>query len=119
MTVRVSSAVVLLAFSASVMAEDIVIRAAAIYPGIGAPLAPGMVRITDGKIAEVAGAITPPAGAKVIDLRSGVLIPGLIDAHTTVGLDGGISESTMEVTPNFRVLDAVDWSARSFRQSRA
>ena len=56
---------------------------------------------------------------KVIDLGSGVLIPGLIDAHTSLGIDGGTDEQTKEVTPTFRVLDGVDWSARAFREARA
>jgi imidazolonepropionase-like amidohydrolase len=94
--------------------EDIVIKAAKVYTQAGAPLTPGAVRVRDGKIAEIAADIVAP-GAKVIDLGQGVLIPGLIDAYTNTGLDGGVSESTREVTPNFRAIDGVDWNARAFR----
>jgi imidazolonepropionase-like amidohydrolase len=82
-------------------------------------LAPAAVRVRDGKIMEVGGEITPAAGAKVIDLGNGSLLPGLVDAHTTIGVDGGAAEQTMEVTPNFRVLEGIDWSARGFREARA
>jgi imidazolonepropionase-like amidohydrolase len=98
-------------------ANDLIIQAAKVYTMTGAPLAPGMVRIADGKVVEVAAAITPPAGAKVIDLGTGTLIPGLIDAHNTFGIDGGSAESTLEVTPDFRVADGVDAGSRAFRRA--
>jgi imidazolonepropionase-like amidohydrolase len=46
-------------------------------------------------------------------------MPGLIDAATSIGIEGRSSESTIEITPNFRLLDAIDWSARSFKEARA
>jgi imidazolonepropionase-like amidohydrolase len=100
-------------------AEETVIKAAKVYTAAGPVLAPGMVRVADGKIVEVAESIATPGGAKVIDLGAGALIPGLVDAHTILGIDGETSEITREVTPNFRVLDAVDWSARAFRAAAA
>src|SRR5262249_17292169 len=111
MRYRVLSVVLLVTVGSSAPAEELVIKAATVYTQAGAPLAPGMVHVKDGKIAAVAKAVDLPAGAKLIDLGSGVLIPGLIDAHSSVGVDGGAAESTQEVTPGFRVLDAVDWSA--------
>jgi imidazolonepropionase-like amidohydrolase len=116
---RFFPAVLLAAVVSPTFADDTIIKAAKVYTATGAPLAPGMVRVKDGKIAEVAAAIDVPAGVKVIDLGQGVLMPGLIDAHTSIGVEGGAAESTREVTPSFRVLDAVDWSARAFRQTRA
>ncbi len=101
------------------VAENVIIKAAKVYTLAGKPLAPGAVRIKDGKIAEVAADITAPAGVKVIDLGSGVLIPGLVDAQTSLGIEGGDTEQTMEVTPTFRVLDGIDWSARAFREARS
>jgi imidazolonepropionase-like amidohydrolase len=108
-----------LSLSLPAAAEETVIKAAKVYTAAGPVLAPGTVRVADGKIVEVAESISPPAGAKVIDLGAGSLIPGLVDAHTILGIDGETSEITREVTPNFRVLDAVDWSARAFRAAAA
>src|SRR5437870_9904891 len=119
MRYRFLPAVLLLALAPAAPAEEVVVKAAKVYTLTGAPLAPGMVRVANGKIAEVGAAIAVPAGAKVIDLGDGVLIPGLIDAHTSIGVEGGAAESTLEVTPNFRVLDAVDWSAKAIRHARA
>src|SRR4051812_294713 len=111
------TAVLLVGLPLPSVAEETVIKAAKVYTAAGPVLAPGMVRVAGGKIVEVAESIAPPNGAKVIDLGPGTLIPGLIDAQTTLGIDGETSEITREVTPNFRVLDAVDWSARAFRSA--
>jgi imidazolonepropionase-like amidohydrolase len=108
----------ILAVTLPATADEIVVKAAKVYTLTGAPLAPGAVRIKDGKIVEVAGSIAVPSGAKEIDLGNGVLIPGLIDAYSSIALEGGAAESTREITPNFKVLDAVDWSSRDFRQAR-
>jgi len=101
------------------LAEEYIVKAGKVYTSNGAPLAPGAVRIKDGKIAEVAATISPPAGVKVIDLGNGVLMPGLVDAFTSIGVEGGVVESTREVTPSLRVIDAVDWSSRPFHRARA
>ena len=103
----------------SAHADEVILRAAQVYTMTGAPLAPGAVRVKDGKIAEVAAAIDAPAGMKVIDLGSGVLLPGLVDACDTLAIEGGAAEATREVTPNIRVIDAVDWSARALRAARS
>jgi imidazolonepropionase-like amidohydrolase len=100
-------------------ADEIVIKAARVYTQDGATLVPGEVRIKDGKIAEVAATITVPAGAKVIDLGNGVLLPGLIDAHSGIAIEGGASESTLEVTPKIRIVNSIDWSSLAFRQARS
>src|SRR5262245_61766967 len=103
----------------SANADEVIFRAAKVYTMTGAPLAPGAVRVKDGKIAEVAAAIDAPAGVKVIELGSGVLLPGLVDACDTLAIEGGSAEATREVTPDIRVLDAVDWSARALRAARS
>src|SRR5437868_2709344 len=97
-------------------AEDLLIRAAKVYTMTGAPLEPGAVLVRDGKIAEVAAKLEAPEGVKVVDLGAGVLLPGLIDAHSNVGIAGSPAEMTKEITPDYRVLTAVDWRSRSFRE---
>jgi imidazolonepropionase-like amidohydrolase len=119
MLVRIIAVVLLAALPLPALAEEVVIKAAKVYTAAGPPLASGMVRVKDGKVAEVGAALTPPPGARVIDLGTGTLIPGLVDAHDTIGVEGESSEITAEITPNFRVLDAVDWSARGFRAALA
>lgn len=98
-------------------AEDLLIKAAKVYTMNGAPLAPGAVLVSKGKIVQVAPKIEAPAGTKVIDLGTGVLMPGLIDAYSQAGLTGGATETTREITPAFRAIDSVDWKARAFREA--
>lgn len=108
-----------LAIALPARAEEYVVKASKVMTMAGKPLAPGAVRVKDGKIVEVAANIDAPAGVKVVNIGPGTLIPGLIDAGATIALDGGSAESTREVTPNFRALNALDWSSRDFRQARA
>lgn len=48
-------------------------------------VSPGLVIVTDGRIASVGGAM--PAGATVVDLGDATLLPGFIDAHTHLTMD--------------------------------
>jgi imidazolonepropionase-like amidohydrolase len=60
-----------------------VLKAARMFDGkSNALVKPGLVIVTDGKIAAVGSAASIPADAEVIDLGDATLLPGLIDAHT-------------------------------------
>ena len=62
----------------------VVLRAARLIDGSGAPpTSNGIVVVTDDRIVAVGreGAVSVPAGAKVIDLGDATLMPGLIDMH--------------------------------------
>ena len=100
-------------------AEDLLIRAAKVYTMTGPPLSPGAVLVSGGKIVKIGESITPPAGTKVIDLGSGVLMPGLVDAYSHAAIAVSPSEMTREVTPSYRVLTAIDWRSRSLREALA
>src|SRR5258708_2517106 len=98
-------------------AEDLLIKASKVYTMDGAPLAPGDVIISNGKIAKVGSNLGVAAGAKVVNLGTGVLMPGLVDAYSQAGIAGGATETTREITPAFRAIDSVDWQARAFREA--
>ena len=80
----------------------------------GPPLEDGIIVITDGKIAAVgrAGEVRIPDGHRV--LRAAVVTPGLIDAHTVVGLAGQYNydhdqdqlERSSPIQPELRAIDA-------------
>src|SRR5437660_12803040 len=88
----------------SARAEDLLIQAAKVYTMTGPPLAPGAVLVSNGKIVQVGSKLPAPAGAKVIDLGSGVLMPGLVDAYSSAGIAHSQAETTREITPDYRVL---------------
>ena len=64
----------------------LVIRAAQVHAGNGEIFAPGAVVIEDGKIVEAGPIVGIPAGARVVERPSGVILPGLVDAHSRLGL---------------------------------
>lgn len=65
----------------------VVLQAARVIDGTGvAPIQNGVVVVTEDRIVAVGrqGAVTIPAGARVIDLGNSTLLPGFIDAHTHI-----------------------------------
>lgn len=65
----------------------VVLRAARLIDGTGAPAIPnGVVVVTDDRIVAVGreGSVTIPAGAQRIDLGDATLLPGLFDSHTHI-----------------------------------
>lgn len=75
----------------------------------------GTVLVENGKIAAIGKDLAIPEDAQVFDVAGKVVMPGLIDAHTHVGIfndgvGGGHSdgnEVTDPITPHLRALDAV------------
>jgi imidazolonepropionase-like amidohydrolase len=98
--------------------KSYVLKAARMFDGKSSALAaPGLVVITDGKIAGVGAGATVPTGAEVIDLGDATLMPGFIDAHTHLtmmyredyakaaldGLRKPIPEMALDASVNARV----------------
>ena len=64
-------------------AKTYVLKAARMFDGKSNALTtPGLVVVTDGKIAGVGSGAAVPAGAEVVELGDATLLPGFIDAHT-------------------------------------
>ena len=63
--------------------KSFVIKAARLFDGKGTTvMTPGVIVVTNGKIAAVGSKAAIPSGAEVIDLGDATLLPGFIDAHT-------------------------------------
>lgn len=95
-------------------AQDVAVRAQTLYTMAGAPIRDGVVLVRGGKIAAVgpAAQVTIPAGVEVLEAK--VATPGLIDAHSVVGLSGYLNqphdqdqlESSSPTQPQLRAIDA-------------
>jgi imidazolonepropionase-like amidohydrolase len=68
---------------------DVVIHAGRVIDGVGtSPREKASVLIAGDRIASVQDGWQTPAGAKVIDLKSSTVLPGLIDCHTHITGEG-------------------------------
>lgn len=82
----------------------------------GQPLVGGTVIIDKGKIAAVGKGLNLPDSCKIIDVTGKVITPGLIDAHTHLGvyaesLDWSgedVNEMSQPITPALDVIDALN-----------
>ena len=124
------SLIVLLAFLAETAraSEPLAIRGELIHTMSGEPLRDGVVLVKDGKIQSIGKAATTKIPDNYRVLSAKVVTPGLIDAHTVVGLSGVLNqphdqeqvEKSTPMQPELRAVDAfnpqdplVDW-VRSF-----
>lgn len=67
----------------------------------------GSILVKDGKIAAIGENLTAPDGAAVIDAAGLVAIPGIIDTHSHMAIEGGVNEMSLSVVPEVRVKDVV------------
>ncbi|MHC4110660.1 MAG: amidohydrolase family protein [Planctomycetota bacterium] len=94
----------------TVMAEEssvVAVKAGTILPVTSAPIQNGIVIIRDGKIEAVGKDLKIPEGAEVIDATDKVVIPGLIDAFTTLAERSRDDEES--VTPDIRAKDSFNF----------
>ena len=68
----------------------------------------GDVLIRNGKIAAVGKNLKPPAGATVIDGTGMYLLPGIIDCHSHIAVDGGVNEGSIAVSSMVGIEDVID-----------
>jgi imidazolonepropionase-like amidohydrolase len=95
-------------------AQDLAVRGETLHTMVGAPIRDGVVIIRGGKIERVGPASSTPVPAGMKTLTAKVVTPGLIDAHSTVGLSGLLNqthdqdqlERTAPIQPELRAIDA-------------
>src|SRR5437870_205729 len=71
------------------------IKNATVYTVTNGTLPGASVLIRDGKIVEVGKNVAAPADAIVIDASGKFLIPGIIDCHSHIAVDGNVNEGTL------------------------
>jgi imidazolonepropionase-like amidohydrolase len=87
--------------------KDVLIKNATVLTVSKGTIKNGSVLIRDGKIAEVGMNIVAPPTAIVIDATGKFLMPGIIDCHSHMAIEGGGNEGTSPVTPNVRIADVI------------
>lgn len=96
------------------VAAQIAVKGETVWTMAGEPIKDGVVLLNNGKIEKVgtAASVTIPANYRVITAK--VVTPGLIDAHTVVGLNGYMNQphdqmaldGSGPVQPELRALDS-------------
>jgi imidazolonepropionase-like amidohydrolase len=105
---------VLIASSALILPAQVAIRGEKVYTSAGPTIADGVIIIRDGKVQQVgpASQVKVPPGYRLLQAKA--VTPGLIDAHTVVGLSGYLNqphdqdqvERTAALQPDLRAIDA-------------
>jgi imidazolonepropionase-like amidohydrolase len=85
---------------------DMLIRGGTILTVTHGDIQNGSILIHNGKIAQIGQNISAPAGATVIDATGKYVMPGIIDPHSHLALDGDVNEATSPITPSMNMLDA-------------
>ena len=99
---------------------QIAVKGETVWTMTGAPITNGVVLIENGKIKEVgpAASVRIPQNYRTITAK--VVTPGLIDAHTVIGLNGYLNqphdqmalETTNSIQPELRATDAYNAEER-------
>lgn len=86
---------------------DVAIRGGTILTVTRGTIENGTILISDGTIVAVGSEVAVPPDADVIDATGKWVMPGIIDAHAHIALDGDINEWTSPVTPHMDMASAV------------
>ncbi len=86
---------------------SVLIRGGTIFTGTGEVLEQASLLIEAGKIKAIGQDIPAPEGVRIIDATGRFLIPGLIDTHGHIMIEGGVNEYTQSVVPEVRVKDTI------------
>jgi imidazolonepropionase-like amidohydrolase len=68
----------------------------------------GSILIKDGKIAEVGASIKAPKDAQVIDAGGQFVMPGIIDCHSHIAIDGNVNEGSIAVSSIANTADVLN-----------
>ena len=99
--------IVALAALAPLYAQNIVIQNATIMTVTKGTLQ-GSVVIKGGKIAEVGEKVMMPQNATVIDAGGQYVIPGIIDCHSHIAVDGNVNEGSVSVSSMVNIKDVIN-----------
>lgn len=110
----------LIILSSSFYAQTKVFKNAEILTATGKNYSSGILVINNSTIEYVgqADGYDIPAEAEIVDATGKVIIPGLVDTHSHIGIDWGF-DSDSPTQPDLRILDAIDPFHPTFNRARA
>jgi len=68
----------------------------------------GSILIKDGKIAEVGASVKAPKDAQVIDASGLFVMPGIVDCHSHIAVDGSVNEGSISVSSIVNIADVLN-----------
>ncbi len=68
----------------------------------------GSILIRDGKIADISTNLKVPAGATVIDATGKYVMPGIIDCHSHIAVEGSVNEGSVSVSSMVGIEDVLN-----------
>jgi imidazolonepropionase-like amidohydrolase len=68
----------------------------------------GSILIKDGKIAEVGTSLKAPNGARIVDANGQFVMPGIIDCHSHIAVDGSVNEGSISVSSIVNIADVLN-----------
>jgi imidazolonepropionase-like amidohydrolase len=86
----------------------ILIQNATIFTVSHGTIEHGSILIKDGKIAEVGASIKAPKDAQVFDAAGQFVIPGIIDCHSHIAVDGSVNEGSVSVSSIVNIADVLN-----------
>ena len=86
----------------------LLIRNATILTVTHGTLEKGDILIKDGKIAAVGSGLKAPADAQVIDASGQFVMPGIIDCHSHIAIDGDVNEGSVSVSSMVNIADVLN-----------
>jgi len=80
---------------------------ATVWTVSGETIENGTVVVQSGKISAVGAGVTVPSGIEVFDADGGHVIPGIIDAHSHIAIEGGGNEGALAVSSMVGIGDVI------------
>ncbi|HXQ97081.1 MAG TPA: amidohydrolase [Candidatus Limnocylindrales bacterium] len=68
----------------------------------------GSILVRDGKIAAVGANVQAPSDATVVDATGKFIMPGIIDCHSHIAIEGGVNEGSVSVSSMANILDVLN-----------
>jgi len=89
-------------------APVILIQNASILTASHGTIERGSILIKEGKIAEIGASVKAPKDAQVIDASGLFVMPGIVDCHSHIAVDGSVNEGSISVSSIVNIADVLN-----------